>query len=94
MNHNYYCLHTSVQWLLRPQFIYEEACNVCVCVCVCQWSGRLEFNFRSSHTKDTKNGTLEDDFICRNIHQQNISVFGLSSGQLELSNEAKTMRKF
>ena len=27
MNHNYYCLHTSVQRLPRPQFIYEEACN-------------------------------------------------------------------
>ena len=22
MNHNYYCLHTSVSWLPRPQFIY------------------------------------------------------------------------
>ena len=24
---------------------------------VCQWSGRAEFNPRSSHTKDSKNGT-------------------------------------
>ena len=24
---NYYCLHTSVQRLPRPQFKYEEACN-------------------------------------------------------------------
>ena len=27
MNHNYYCLHKSVQRLPRPQFINEEACN-------------------------------------------------------------------
>ena len=24
---------------------------------VCQWTGRLGFNSRSSHTKDSKNGT-------------------------------------
>ena len=27
MNHNYYCLHTSVQWPPRSQFKYEETCK-------------------------------------------------------------------
>ena len=30
---------------------------MCVCVCVCVRVGRPEFNPRSSHTKDSKNGT-------------------------------------
>ena len=29
-----------------------------IMVSVCQWSGRPGFNPRSSHTKDSKNGTL------------------------------------